>query len=1020
VVSDPIARLTRLVEAARSMQAAGDPDELCEVVVRWARAVFDLDNCAVLLFDEDGQTLRIRAAHGYDPKVVETYRGGRGKGITGRAVETGEPVLVGDVHADGGYVEGVSGARSELAAPLKVDGRVIGVLDIESERAGAFGDLDLALFVSFADQAAGALENARLRAEAERRRREAERAAFENAALVSAGRKLTMVLDPQALMAEVLGVVRETLRVSRCAYLHLDEGANELVLRSAVGYGVPEGLRIPVGKGVTGEVAKTGMPVRVGDVTANGRYIAGVEGARSELAVPVKLDARLIGVLDVESLDPDAFSEHDVGLLSALADQVAVAIHNATMADRVGRRAQRLSLLNRSMRAVTSVLDPDVVLYRILELAAEALGFERCAMLMRDPFGEDLLVRAAIGYGDVVGKRIPGGSGICGTVFRTGVGEVVPDVERDPRYVPGLMGGRTEMAAPLRLNGRMLGVIDAESPKVAAFDADDLDLFSAFASQAAVAIENANLHDELERRNAELDRRAHRLSLLHRSSQALATLLDPDEVLREMLAQANRALAFNRCAVALLDRDRGDLVVRAGLGYGDVEGRRIPLEGTISGDVVASGEAALVADVTKDPRYVRGSAGARCEMVAPLRVRGEVLGTVDAESPVPGAFDAEDLDLLQAFASHAAAAIHNANLFRKVEDANVVLRANLKEVERLNRDLEAYTRQIAQTNETLERQVKQLVAIHRAGQAITSSLDLDTTLSRIVASTRDIIQASATTIKLLDQETQEMRVRASAGESAGATGQSLDLPLRIGDRTIGVFELVGEKQFGEEERRMLETLASQAAIAIENARLFDETQQTYYETLRSLAGALEARDAYTSGHSDRVAAISLRVAERLGIDEERRREIYSAALLHDIGKIGVRDDVLLKPGRLTDDEMAIIKGHPIFGDAILGPLKFLGRVTAVVKHHHERWDGKGYPDGLRGEDIPLASRIVCAADAFDALTSDRPYRSRKTREEAIRILTEESGRQFDPRVVDVLLVLLAEGEWAAPPAANAT
>lgn len=1011
-MADPVSRLKRLVEAARSLQAAADPDDLCDVVVRWARAIFDLDNCAVLLFEPDGETLRIRAAHGYDPKVVEFYRGRRGKGLTGRAVESGEVVVVGDVRRDPSYVEGVPGARSELAAPLMVDGAAIGVLDIESERADAFGDLDLALFSSFADQAAAALHNALLRSELDRRRKQAERTAYEMTALVTASRKLATVLDLDQLLVEILGVVRETLHVPRCAVLLVDRKVEALVLRKSVGYVVPEGLRIPLGKGVTGLVAASGEPLVVADVSQDPRYITGVRGGRAEVAVPIRLDDRVIGVLDAESLETGAFNDDDAKLLAALADQVAVALHNATLAGRIARRAQRLALLNRAGRLISSVLDPDQVLYRILELASAALGFKRCALLQQDPFGEDLLVRAAIGYGDVVGKRIPAGQGICGTVFRTGQAEVVGDVTKDPRYVPGLAGGRTEMAAPLRLDGSIIGVLDAESPEVDAYDADDLELLSGFAAHAAIAIQNANLHDELERHSAELDRRSHRLSVLHSASQALATALDPDVVLQEILRLAGTALAFSRCAVLLVDRGKNELVVRASAGYGEIVGRRIPLDGTNSGEVVRSGKGLLIKDVTKDPRYVQGSPGARCELIVPMKVRGEVVGTLDAESPVVGAYDEADLELLEAFAAHAAAAIHNARMFQRVEEANAALRANIQEMERLNRELEQYARQIASANEALERQVRQLIALHRAGQTITSSLDLDTTLQHILLMTRDILDSSTTTIKLLDQETHELRVRASSGEPApaeqGAT--RVDLPLRVGERTIGVFELAAQHAVGDEERRMLETLASQAAIAIENARLFEETQRTYYDTLRSLAGALEARDSYTRGHSERVARLAMRIAEKLGLPEEDRKEIYSAALLHDIGKIGVRDEVLLKPGRLTAEEMSVIRGHPIFGDAILGPLKFLGKVTGMVKHHHERWDGTGYPDRLKGEEIPLASRIVGVADAFDALTSDRPYRDRRTLGDTLRILQEESGRQFDPRVVEALFAVLGDSK----------
>ncbi len=990
------------------MHAVGDPDDLADVVVRWARAVFDLDNCALLLFDEDGETLRIRAAYGYPPEVVRSFRGRRGKGVTGLAAERGETIVVGDVTKDGSYVEGVPGARSELAAPLKIEEKVIGVLDIESTRVGAFGDLDQALLSAFTDQAAGALGNALLRADLQRGRREAERSAFEMAALAAAGRKLSSVLDPERLLGEILEVIRDTLRVPRCAVLLKDDATGDLVLRKAAGYGVPDGLRIPEGKGVTGAAAASGKPVIVDDVARNGRYIEGVPGGRSEIAVPIRSDSNVIGVIDVEALDPGAFGERDVRLLEALADQVSAAIRNAGLCENVGRRARRLSLVHRAGLAITGILDPDEVLYKILQLAAEALEFERCALLLRDPFGADLLVRAALGYGDVVGRRIPAGSGICGAVFRTGVGEVVPDVTKDPRYVPGLEGGRTEMAAPLRIDGAVIGVLDAESPRVAAFDADDLELFSAFAAQAAIAIRNAELADDLERRNSDLDRRTHRMAALQRASQAVSTLLDPDEVVGEILGAANQVLAFSRCAVLLLDPGSSDLVVRASVGYGEIRGLRIPTVGTITGEAVRTGRPVLVSDVSKDPRYVKGSEGGRCEIAAPLKVRGEVIGVMDAESPVAGAYDEADLQLLEAFAAQAAAAIHNARLFRKVEDANAALRANVEEMARLNRELEAHGRQIAAAKDALERQVKHLVALHRTGQTITSSLDLDTTLERIVQMTRELVDSSMTTIKLVDQETQQLQVRAiSGGPDSDQIGSSrIDLPLRIGDRTIGVFELASGKAFGDEELRMLETLATQAAIAIENARLFEQTQSTYYETLKTLAGALEARDTYTQGHSERVASLATSIAERLGVSEEETREIYSAALLHDIGKIGVRDDVLLKRGALTAGEMGIIRGHPVLGDAILGPLKFFDRVTGMVKHHHERWDGSGYPDGLAGERIPLASRIVGVADAYDAMTSDRPYRDRKPPAEALQIIRDEAGRQFDPKVVAALLEIL--------------
>jgi putative nucleotidyltransferase with HDIG domain len=258
----------------------------------------------------------------------------------------------------------------------------------------------------------------------------------------------------------------------------------------------------------------------------------------------------------------------------------------------------------------------------------------------------------------------------------------------------------------------------------------------------------------------------------------------------------------------------------------------------------------------------------------------------------------------------------------------------------------------------------------------------------------------------LEHNTLKMRLEELESSNRSANSAAIiEFPLRQGEKQLGVFELIcrSNEAAGKEAEEFVETFASQTAIAIENTRLFEDTQQIYYEILRSLSRALEARDDYTRGHSERVADISKQIAAEMDLDNATRQALYNAALLHDIGKIGIRDEVLLAPRKLTASEMSVIHEHAVFGNTILMPLKFLGQIRDCIRHHHERWDGTGYPDRRKGEEIPLPSRIIAVADAYDAMTSERPYRQSISRSEAINEIRSLAGQQFDPDVVTAFL-----------------
>lgn len=232
-------------------------------------------------------------------------------------------------------------------------------------------------------------------------------------------------------------------------------------------------------------------------------------------------------------------------------------------------------------------------------------------------------------------------------------------------------------------------------------------------------------------------------------------------------------------------------------------------------------------------------------------------------------------------------------------------------------------------------------------------------------------------------------------------------PLRLKDRVIGVVNMGRSNGTGftAEDLKLLSAITLQTAAAIENARLYDSLKETFLTSVYTLAETIEMRDPYTGGHTKRVMEYSLAIGKALELDEEEQERLRLAAALHDVGKIGVRDNVLLKSGRLTDEEFEEIKKHTIYGENILQYIKHFSTVIPGVKQHHERYDGKGYPDGLKGEEIDLIARIIAVADTYDAMTSNRPYRMGLERATALEEIDRCAGSQFDPLVVAAFLGL---------------
>ncbi|MEW6515742.1 MAG: HD domain-containing phosphohydrolase [candidate division FCPU426 bacterium] len=376
-----------------------------------------------------------------------------------------------------------------------------------------------------------------------------------------------------------------------------------------------------------------------------------------------------------------------------------------------------------------------------------------------------------------------------------------------------------------------------------------------------------------------------------------------------------------------------------------------------------------------------------------------------------------------------------------------VRKALKKEREKMKQAIKAqeeYARRMENANRKLDHAIFELAVLHETGKMINSTLDIKKIVSIILEMARQSVGADRARVLLYYKNSQRnmMDLVYSVDDSNHGQLEAVDeyaaawvrrrgegillediekippqesqllagsglgslvvLPIKRKSDMVGAMILnnrTGSRKFTEQDFQFLTTLVNQASIAIENAQLYDELQDHFADTIRALVTAMEAKDAYTYGHSDRVTQYSLMIAGQLGLSELDVRELEYTALLHDIGKIGIAEEILRKPGKLDQHEWSVVKKHTILGSTIVRPIKFLNRGEETVRHHHEWFNGSGYPDGLKGEDIPLFSRIIAVADAFDAMISERPYRSSMTEAAAMHELSKCSGEQFDPTVV---------------------
>ncbi len=537
----------------------------------------------------------------------------------------------------------------------------------------------------------------------------------------------------------------------------------------------------------------------------------------------------------------------------------------------------------------------------------------------------------------------------------------------------------------------------------------------------------ANQAEELRLRIVELDRlylaTGALLSSIPFDAQTLAKTIV--EVIRQDFSQTD-------CSVFVIGKDGNHLDYLAAEGLNSAKARNTSL--TVDGasqisNAVRSGLVIITPDVRVDPKYPPYWDLARSELSIPLKAGDHVIGLIDLQSTEPNTFTRDDERLLTIFAERAA----------------LILESGL-------------------LNHELNRRLAQLSALHKIDIAIASSMDMHFTLGVVLDQAIANLGIDAADILVVDPILKKFKFAAEQGfrvprllNSTIGFGNGLasrvlrekqivevhnlmsnlpelrrsgispnegfvsfiGIPLIAKGQVSGVLGIFNRSplEITPDFRSFLEMVAGQTAIAIDNALLFENLQDSnfeimmaYDETIEGWSRAMDLRDKETEGHTQRATEMTLQLAAHLGLGAEEQANIRRGALLHDIGKIGVPDAILHKPGPLTEEEWVIMRQHPRVARELLISILYLRRALDIPYCHHEKWDGTGYPRGLRGEQIPLAARIFAVVDVWDALSSDRPYRKAWPKEKVYQYIRDQAGIHFDPHIADIFLKMFPDFE----------
>lgn len=1010
--------LTILHAVALAESTAKTTDELIMRVTDIISDTLFPDNCGVFIYDATLETLSPHYSYrGVDVDAMSKSLH-ISSGICGRAVTFRRSIRIGDVTGDPSYKKISEQVRSEMSVPIIGGGmKVFGVLNVESNKLDAFSEQDERLLNTIAGGLANTMERIQLY--------ESEKILLKQAELLrEATLELTSFFELERLYEKVFFLLEKLIGFDSASIEMQTQGTTQIV----AGKNIPSEL---IGAIYDTDTEKWGgsdvlrKPVIISDVRQDERFHKFDETnyIRAWMGIPLIAQDKLIGFLNLDSRTPGYFTQEHTRLAQIFANQTAVAIENARLFANEQQRRRDAENLSHATTSLANTLNIEDLFEKILNWLEELAPYDSASIMLKQGNSVKLVAHRNLPDDFITGQEFPM-TQKWELIETTRKPLIIEDAQKEELFEKwsGSEYIRGWMAIAMFTQEKPIGYINLDSSTPGAYSDVHAELFQTFANQAATVIENVRLYTETRQRLDELE-------MVSRVSYALRIARDTQEMLPILLDEIKSSIDTNEAAIWIYNAELGLLTPRVASGkMSEIPKSTFRSDQGIVGRVFSSGEPHLSLEFSKDsfafPENAKFFGKGWSAFAVPIRTSAEIIGVLAIGQKSPRKFESHHQRLLTTIAEIAGNAIHRSNLYERSEE-----------------------------------QIRRLTTLREIDTAISSNLDLGIMLKIIIEHLVTKMGASAASIHVYNQDSQILNLYASQGFNER---ESLRMTLSIGDGFVGQLLLARKPIFynnlSKEEGLQLgsfvikenfksyyaiplyskgaargimeiffrepftpttdwgefvQTLAGQAVIAIDNTQLFENLQRTnqelslaYDTTLEGWGKALELRDKETQGHTRRVTNLTVELARQMGIPETDLAHIRRGSLLHDIGKMGVPDSILHKPGPLTAEELTEMRKHPQYAYDLLSPIAYLRPTLDIAYCHHEWWNGTGYPRGLKGEEIPLSARIFAVIDVWDALLSDRPYRPAWKEEDVLNYISGLSGKQFDPRVVKSFQALI--------------